>query len=68
MSTSITEGRSKRRIVKEVTTAVSKGIRRYGKKDLVKDLDIAAGYTVVIVTLIQLSILRLPGEYLPCAL
>jgi mannose/fructose/N-acetylgalactosamine-specific phosphotransferase system component IIC len=52
---------------KGVITAVSKGGRRYGKKDLLKDLAIAVGYTAVIVTLIQLNILRLPGEYLPCA-
>lgn len=51
---------------KGIVTAVRKEERKYGRKDLMKDLAISAGYTALIVTLVQLSILRLPGEYLPC--
>ena len=52
---------------KGVVTAVSKKERKYGRKGLVKDIAISVGYTALIVILVQLNILRLPGEYLPCA-
>ncbi len=51
---------------KGVVTAVRKGERRYGRKDLTKDYGSSMGYTVLIVVLAQLNILRLPGKYLPC--
>ena len=49
---------------KGVVTAINKEVRRYGKKDFVKDSIVTLVYTAVIVALIQLNILSLPGEYL----
>jgi hypothetical protein len=51
---------------KGVVTVVRKEKHKYGRKDLMKDIAISMGYTALIVILVQLDILRLPGEYLPC--
>jgi hypothetical protein len=51
---------------KGVVTAIRKEGYKYGRKDLMKDIAISMGYTALIVILVQLNILRLPGEYLSC--
>jgi hypothetical protein len=49
---------------KGVVTVVRKEEHKYGRKGLMKDIASSMGYTALIVILVQLDILRLPGEYL----
>ena len=50
---------------KGVVTAVSKEERKYHRKDMLKDLAISVGYTLLIVILAWLRVLKLPTEYFP---